>query len=180
MPFIFERLDIKDVILIKPKAFSDERGYFLEIYKESFFNEAGIKERFIQDNYSYSKKNVIRGLHYQETPFSQAKLIKVLKGKVLDVAVDIRKDSTSFGKWISVTLSDDDNNMLYIPEGFAHGFVVLSDEAYFLYECTKEYSPLHEKGIRYDDPGLKIEWGAVNPIVSKKDMELPFLKDIII
>jgi dTDP-4-dehydrorhamnose 3,5-epimerase len=178
MPFKFERLEIKDVILIKPKSFSDERGYFLELFKESEFAKADIKENFVQDNYSYSKKNVIRGLHYQESPFSQGKLIKVLKGKVLDVAVDIRIDSPTFKKWVSVILSEENNNMLYIPEGFAHGFAVLSQDAYFLYKCTKEYSPLYEKGIRYNDTELAIDWGVKNPIVSEKDMELPLLKDI--
>jgi dTDP-4-dehydrorhamnose 3,5-epimerase len=178
MPFTFKKLEISDVVLITPKAFMDDRGYFLELFKESEFAAAGVREKFIQDNYSYSRNNVIRGLHYQCEPFSQGKLIKVLKGKVLDVAVDIRVDSPTFKKYLSVILSDEDNNMLFIPEGFAHGFAVLSEDAFFLYKCTKEYSKVHEKGIRFDDPDLKINWGIKNPHVSGKDQELPFLKDL--
>jgi len=176
MNFEIQKTAIEEVILIKPKIFHDTRGYFLEFYKESEFKKFGLNLKFVQDNFSYSNKNVIRGLHYQIKPFDQGKLVKVIKGRALDVAVDIRKKSRTFGKYISVELSDENSMMMWIPSGFAHGYCALSYEVFFLYKCTKEYSPLHERGIRFDDPELKINWNIDNPILSTKDLELPFLK----
>lgn len=169
MAFIFERLSIPDVILIKPEIFSDNRGDFFETYKYSVFEKAGIKENFVQDNYSKSKKNVLRGLHYQKLPMAQSKIILCLKGKIMDVVVDIRKNSPTYAKWLKVELSEENYNMLYVPYYFAHGFLVLSDFAEVLYKCSKEYSPLHERGIIWNDPQINIEWPIKEPILSEKD-----------
>lgn len=177
MPSVFTRLEIKDVILVEPKAFFDERGFFVESYKESEFINNGIVERFCQDNHSLSKKGVIRALHYQLDPKAQGKLVRVVTGEVLDVAVDIRRSSPTFLKWVSVKLSESNKAMLYIPPGFAHGFVALTDNVNLLYKCTNEYDKASERGIRYDDPQINVNWGVSTPIVSDKDMVLPYLKD---
>ncbi len=177
MPCTFTKLEIPEVILISPKVFFDERGFFIESYKESEFIQSGIKERFLQDNHSFSIKGVIRALHYQLNPKSQGKLVRVISGSVIDVAVDIRRSSPTFLKWVSAELSDKNNNMLYIPPGFAHGFVALTDNVNLLYKCTNEYDKSSERGIRYDDPDINIKWGVDNPIVSSRDKMLPFLKD---
>lgn len=177
MPFKFTKLEIPEVILIEPQVFCDERGYFFESYKYSEFAENGINVNFVQDNHSYSKKGVIRGLHYQNPPKAQGKLIKVIVGEVFDVAVDIRKGSPNYGKWVAVVLSAHNKKMLYIPPGFAHGFCALSDVAEVLYKCTNEYAPECEAGIRWNDPQINIKWPISNPILSKKDSFLPFLKD---
>ncbi len=132
---------------------------------------------FVQDNFSCSKKGVIRGLHYQINPKAQGKLVKVLKGKILDAAVDIRRNSPTFLQSVVVELSDENNRMLFIPQGFAHGFVALSDDVKFLYKCTAEYSKEHERGIRFNDPDINIDWGISNPLVSEKDLKLPYAKD---
>lgn len=179
MPFNFKRLEIQDVILIEPKIFKDERGFFMETYKFSDFknfikNFAG----FVQENHSFSVKNVLRGLHYQKPPKEQGKLVRVIKGKIFDVAVDIRKGSPTYGKYVSEILSEENRKMLYIPEGFAHGFCVLTDIAEVVYLTTKEYSPEHEAGIRWDDKDIGIEWPVKNPIVSEKDAKLKYLKEI--
>ena len=147
MAFKFKRLEIQDVILVEPKLFLDDRGFFLEIFKESEFISNGIDKKFVQDNFSHSVYGVIRGLHYQKNPKAQAKLVTVLKGKIFDVAVDVRKNSTTFGKWVGEIISEDDHKLLYIPEGFAHGFCVLSKHADILYKVNNEYSPEHEKLI---------------------------------
>ncbi len=177
MPFEFQRLEIPDIILIKPIFFSDDRGFFLETYKESDFFKAGIDVRFVQDNHSMSGNGVLRGLHYQKEPFAQGKLIRCIRGEICDVAVDIRKESPWYGKWIAVNLSEDNRLMLYIPPGFAHGFCVLSDVAEILYKTTSEYSPQHDRGIIWNDPELNIDWPIHNPVLSLKDAALPFLKD---
>ena len=177
MALNYKRLEIPDLILIEPKVWQDERGFFMEKYKQSEFEEIGIPS-FKQDNYSHSKHGVIRGLHYQISPFGQGKLVSVVKGRVWDVAVDVRKDSDFFGKWVGVELSEENKLSFYIPPGFAHGFSVLSDEANFLYKCTTEYSSLHERGIRYDDKELNIDWKVETPSLSSRDMIWPGLNEI--
>lgn len=179
MPFEFSKTSIKDVIVVTPKVFGDNRGFFLESYKKSEFTKNGITVDFIQDNHSKSTKGVLRGLHYQTNPKAQAKLVRCSKGKIFDVAVDIRKSSPTFGKWVGEILSEDNKKMLFIPAGFAHGFVVLSDEAELLYKASEEYSPQNDKGIRWNDKEININWGInFEPIVSEKDNIQPFLKDI--
>jgi dTDP-4-dehydrorhamnose 3,5-epimerase len=178
MPFNFKKLEIPDLLLIESKVFKDERGFFNEKYKQSEFKKEQIPD-FVQDNFSYSKQGVIRGVHYQLPPYSQGKLVTVLKGKIWDVAVDMRKSSAYFSKWVGVELSDENNLSFYIPAGFAHGFAVLSPEALFLYKCTNEYSAVSERGVRWDDPELNIDWKAENPILSERDMKLPLLKDAL-
>lgn len=179
MPFTFERLSIPEVILIRPKVFTDERGFFIELYKHSDFSQAGITEHFVQDNFSKSVKNVLRGLHYQKNPAAQGKLIRCIKGRIFDVAADICKDSLTYGQWVGAELSEEDNHMLYIPLGFAHGFVVLSDEAEVLYKCTQEYSPENDRGILWNDPVINIRWPVKEPILSEKDRRLPLLRDAV-
>ncbi|MHA7646509.1 dTDP-4-dehydrorhamnose 3,5-epimerase [Nitrosopumilus sp. S4] len=177
MPFTFKRLSIPEVIVIEAKTFSDERGFFMEGYKESVYHTNGIKTPFVQDNYSHSIKGVIRGLHYQKNPKAQAKLMMALKGEIFDVAVDIRKNSPTFGKWVSAILSDKNHNLLYAPEGFAHGFCVLSDEADILYKVSSEYSPEHERGIIWNDPDIIVKWPIDNPSIISKDLQLPTLQN---
>jgi len=176
--FNFKKLQISDVVLITPQNFSDSRGYFLESFKESEFNSFGISTQFVQDNQSASKKGVLRGLHYQINPKAQAKLVSVIKGKIFDVAVDIRQNSPTFGMWVGEILSGDNHKLLYVPKGFAHGFCVISDEANVIYKVNQEYSPQHDRGIIWNDPQLNISWPINNPNVSKKDDELPLLKNI--
>lgn len=179
MPFEFERLKIEDLILVKPKIFGDNRGFFAEWYKKSDFVSNGINVDFVQDNHSKSSKGVLRGLHYQQSPYAQAKLVKCIKGQIYDVAVDIRPNSKSFGKYVKVELSEDNKYMLYIPEGFAHGFVVLSDEAELIYKTSAEYAPEYDSGIRWDDKDLNIDWGIdFEPVLSEKDKNLPYLKEL--
>ena len=178
MPFEFKKLEIPEVILIEPKVFEDERGFFMETFKKSDFVKNGINEDFVQENFSHSKKDVLRGLHFQKNPKAQGKLVKVIKGEVFDVAVDIRKNSPNYGKWVGVILSEENNKMLYIPKGFAHGFCVLSDEVDFLYKVTEEYSPETESGIVWDDPEINIKWPIKNSLINEKDAKLPKFKDI--
>ncbi|MEW6068848.1 MAG: dTDP-4-dehydrorhamnose 3,5-epimerase [Nitrospirota bacterium] len=177
MSFTFKRLEIPEVVLIEPKVFGDSRGFFLETYKHTDFVNAGIKEHFVQDNHSRSAKGVLRGLHYQKNPHAQGKLVRCISGKIFDVAVDIRKGSPTFGKWVSAELSEKNNLMLYIPVGFAHGFLVLSESADIIYKCTAEYSPENDCGIIWNDPDLKINWHVKDPMVSEKDRRLPFLRE---
>ena len=177
MPFSFTKASIPDVILVEPKSFSDERGFFLENFKESDFKNNGISTKFVQDNFSHSTKGVLRGLHFQKNPKAQAKLVFVTKGKILDVVVDIRKNSSTFKKWYSKILSDENHNLLFVPEGFAHGFCVLSGEADVFYKVTREYSEEDERGIIWNDPDIGIKWPIDNPLISKKDSELPLLKN---
>jgi dTDP-4-dehydrorhamnose 3,5-epimerase len=173
MPFTFKKLPIEDVILIESKKFEDSRGFFAELYCGDSFAKAGIIKPVKQINFSKSEKGVIRGLHYQLNPFAQGKIIRVVSGTVFDVVLDLRRRSATFGKWIGILLEAQKINMVYIPEGFAHGFEVLSDSAEFEYFCTQVYSFPHERGIRYDDKYLKILWHTKNPSVSKKDMSYP-------
>jgi len=177
MPFGFKKLGIPEVILIDSQAFVDERGLFMEAFKESVFSANGIKTRFVQDNFSHSIKGVLRGLHYQKGPRAQAKLVMVTTGEIFDVAVDIRKDSPTYGKWTGEILSEENHNLLYIPEGFAHGFCVTSDRADILYKASSEYSPEHERGILWSDPELDIKWPTDKPIMIQKDLQLPTLKN---
>ena len=169
MPFEFKRLEIQDVTLITPKVFIDERGFFMETYQKEEFAKEGITGDFVQQNHSKSVKGVLRGLHYQKEPYAQAKLVRCIKGEIFDVAVDIRKNSPSFGKYISATLSTENKNILYIPRGFAHGFEVLSDEAEIIYSIDNIYAKESESGIIWNDSSIKINWPIKSPILSEKD-----------
>lgn len=179
MPFEFERMEIEDVILIKPKVFGDNRGFFMESYKKSEFYKNGITVEFNQDNHSKSSAKVLRGLHYQAKPYSQAKLVRCGRGRIYDVAVDLRPGSKTFSKYVKVELSEENKYMLFIPEGFAHGFVVLSDEAELLYKASGEYSPAHDRGVLWNDKDINIDWGIdFEPVLSEKDKIQPALKNI--
>lgn len=171
--------EIPEVKIIEPKIFADQRGYFFESFNQKLFEEKVCKTSFVQDNESKSTYGVLRGLHYQLPPFSQSKLVRAVKGIVLDVAVDIRKGSPTFGKYVAVELSEDNKKMLFIPRGFAHGFVVLSNEAIFQYKCDNFYSPQHEGSIIWNDPTLNINWGIEENkiILSEKDKSVPNLND---
>jgi dTDP-4-dehydrorhamnose 3,5-epimerase len=176
---MLERIEtpLPGVCIIRPRAFRDERGFFLETYHAKKFAELGISDRFVQDNQSFSVKHTLRGLHYQ-IRHPQAKLCRVVRGEVFDVAVDIRRGSPSFGKWTGTILSSENMQQIYIPAGFAHGFVVLSDAAEFLYKCSDFYDPAGEQGVHWADPDLAIRWGVANPIVSEKDGRYPRLAEI--
>lgn len=170
---------IKGVYIIEPRVFNDARGYFFEAWKQSEFNEKIGRVNFVQDNESKSSKGVLRGLHYQKGSASQAKLVRVIKGCVLDVAVDIRKSSPTFGQHVMVELSEDNKRQFFIPRGFAHGFLVLSEEAIFTYKVDNPYAPQCDAGIRWNDPDLNIQW-PINPeevITSEKDLKQPLMKD---
>ena len=170
---------VKDLFIIEPQIFEDTRGFFLESYNYNDFKELGIENIFVQDNHSKSLKGVLRGLHFQKEKYSQAKLVRVIKGKVLDVAVDIRRSSPTFGKHIMVELSDDIKKQFFIPRGFAHGFLVLSNEAIFTYKVDNAYAPQHEANICWNDPELNIKW-PIDPakiITSQKDLAAPLLKN---
>jgi dTDP-4-dehydrorhamnose 3,5-epimerase len=170
-----EKTNIEGLIVIYPDVYKDSRGYFLESFNFQRFKEFGIYDNFVQDNESYSIYGVIRGLHYQLEPFSQAKLVRVIKGKVWDIAVDLRKNSLTFGKWFGIELNDELKNMLYIPRGFAHGFSVLSEYAIFSYKCDNFYNKDAERGIIYNDEVLNIDWKIPEDkvIISEKDLKLP-------
>ncbi len=170
---------IEGLLIIEPAIFKDDRGYFFESYNAEKFKKAGLDFTFVQDNQSKSSYGVVRGLHYQIEPYAQTKLVRVLQGKILDVAVDIRKSSPTFGKWISLEISDLNKKQLLIPKGFAHGFSVLSDTAVVLYKCDALYAPEAERGIIYNDEHLNIDWGIrpIDVIVSKKDKLLSSLKN---
>ncbi len=179
MPFEFERQKIKDVILVKPRVFGDNRGFFMESYKKSDFIKNGIDVEFVQDNHSKSSAHVLRGLHYQEAPFGQAKLVRCTRGRIYDVAVDIRPGSKTFGEYVKVELSEENKQMLFIPDGFAHGFVVLSDEAELLYKTSKEYAPQADRGILWNDKDININWEIdFEPVLSEKDKIQPALKEV--
>ena len=177
MAFTFSRLAIPDLILVRPRVYPDERGFFSETYKKSEFAANGIGADFIQDNHSFSTRGVIRALHYQLPPSAQGKLVAVISGRIWDVAVDIRRESPTFGKWIGGEFSDENMHMLWIPPGFAHGFVALSESAHFVYKCTAEYDKASEAGIRWDDPDLGIGWPLSDVMVSQKDAALPAFKN---
>jgi dTDP-4-dehydrorhamnose 3,5-epimerase len=177
MPFI--QTDIDSLLVFEPKVFKDNRGYFFEAYNEQIFSDAGIDLKFVQDNQSKSSYGVIRGLHYQQNPYAQAKLVRVLEGEILDVAVDIRKGSPTFGKYFSIELSAENKKQLFLPAGFAHGFSVLSETAIVLYKCNEFYNKESEGGIRFDDADLNIDWQIPSgkAIISEKDLQLPAFKD---
>ncbi|MFW5636278.1 MAG: dTDP-4-dehydrorhamnose 3,5-epimerase [Thermodesulfobacteriota bacterium] len=168
--------ELKGVLIIEPRVFEDRRGFFMETYQQERYEKNGIPCTFVQDNLSYSVKNTLRGLHFQiEHP--QAKLVQAITGEIFDVAVDIRKGSSTFGRWIGVRLSEQNRRQLFVPEGFAHGFCVLSDTAHFLYKCSDFYAPGDEGGILWSDPKIGIEWPVSDPIISEKDVDLPSLAD---
>ena len=174
------KTDIDGVLIIEPKIFGDNRGYFFESFNaERFRNETGLDINFVQDNESFSSYGVLRGLHYQMAPYAQSKLVRVVKGRVLDVAVDIRKSSPTFGKYVAVELTEDNHRQFFLPRGMAHGFVVLSDQAIFQYKCDNYYHPEAEGAIAWNDPQIGIEWGiaAEDIILSDKDMRHPMLAD---
>ncbi|MBN1153824.1 dTDP-4-dehydrorhamnose 3,5-epimerase [candidate division KSB1 bacterium] len=175
MGFNFTRLQIPEVILIEPDSVGDDRGFFMETYRKSEFAAAGVRDTFVQDNWSHSRRGVLRGLHYQKNPLGQAKLVMVVSGEVFDVAVDIRKGSATFGRYVAVNLSSQNFRILYVPVGFAHGFCVLSVEADFLYKVSAPYSPEHDRGIVWNDPSINIPWPIDHPILSVKDANLPLL-----
>ena len=174
------KTDIEGLLILEPKVFGDSRGYFFESWNKSRYEEAGITCEFVQDNESKSSFGVLRGLHWQAMPYTQAKLVRVISGAVLDVAVDIRKGSSTYGRHVAIELSEENKRQLFIPMGFAHGFAVLSKEAVFAYKCDAPYSPQSERGMRFDDPALGIDW-RVKPEhwnLSAKDQVHPFFKDI--
>ncbi len=179
--FIFTKTEIDGVLIIEPKLFGDERGYFMETYNKAEFCKAGITNEFVQDNQSKSRKGVLRGLHFQKQ-FPQAKLVRVTRGAVYDVAIDLRKGSLTLGKHVGVVLTAEKKNMFFIPKGFAHGFLVLSEEAEFVYKCDEFYHPEDEGGVRWDDPTIAIQWPdtGILPCLSEKDKAYPpfhFLRD---
>ena len=178
MPCTFKKLSIPEVVLIEPKVFGDKRGFFMENYKYSEFAAFGIKDNFVQDNHSKSAKNVLRGLHFQMLPKAQAKLVRCIKGEIFDVAVDIRKNSPTYGKWVGEILSEENKKEFFLPIGFAHGFCVLSDEAEIVYKSSDEYSPENERAIAWNDPTININWPIKDPIVSEKDAENSLLGEI--
>ncbi len=181
MPFEFIKTEIPEVVLIKPKVFKDERGFFMETYKKSEFERAGIPINFVQDNHSKSTKYVLRGLHFQKEPFGQGKLVRCIKGKIFDVAVDIRKNSPTFKKWVGFELTEENKLMLWIPRGFAHGFLTLSDEAEIIYKVSdNEYSPKSDAGIIWNDPEVNINWPIKGePILSGKDRKALLLAELL-
>jgi dTDP-4-dehydrorhamnose 3,5-epimerase len=170
--FIFVK-EISGLILIESMTHSDERGFFMETYRADEFEKAGIKEEFVQDNHSMSVKNVVRGLHFQVKPNAQAKLVRCIRGEIYDVAVDLRRKSKTFGKWLGVKLSSENKRMFYIPAGFAHGFSTISEEAEVVYKVDELYSREDERGLVFNDPHLAIDWKVEKPIVSSKDRALP-------
>jgi dTDP-4-dehydrorhamnose 3,5-epimerase len=168
---------LQDCLIIKPKLFGDDRGFFLEGYREDRYFDAGIKERFVQDNRSRSSQNVLRGLHFQKTK-PQGKLVTVTDGEVFDVAVDLRPDSDTFGQYEAVILTGENKLQFYVPPGFAHGFCVLSESADFQYKCTDYYDPSDESGLLWNDPAINIKWPVINPLLSEKDKIQPLLEEI--
>jgi len=175
MPFTFESTSVEGVILIDPKIFPDERGFFMESYKRSDFEAIGLSEPFVQENQSKSTYGTLRGLHYQRAPKAQGKLVRVVCGEIFDVAVDIRRDSPTFGKWFGANLSSSNRRLIYVPPWCAHGFCVLSPEAEVLYKTTEEYAPPLEDGLKWDDAALGIRWPISNPIISDRDRHWPTL-----
>lgn len=177
MPFQFQQLQIPEVILVEAKIFGDNRGYFKETYKQSEFAQNGIDHPFVQDNFSYSSRGVLRGLHFQNPPFAQGKLLTAVHGELFDVAVDIRHGSPTYGQWVAEILSAENHRMLYIPPGFAHGFCVLSEVAALSYKVTAPYAASSEQGIVWNDPTINIDWPIDSPILSERDKALPALHE---
>jgi dTDP-4-dehydrorhamnose 3,5-epimerase len=180
MPFEFKRSEsLPDVILVDPRVFPDERGWFAETYKKSDFTKHGVPFEFPQDNHSRSTaRGILRGLHFQKEPAAQGKLVRCIVGEIFDVAVDIRQGSPTYSKWVSAILSTENERMIWIPPGFAHGVLTLTDITEIMYKVTFEYSPSHDRAIRWNDPSIGIKWPISNPILSKKDAEAPFLKTV--
>ena len=172
MPFTFERLAIPEVVLIEPKAFSDARGFFMETYKQTDFAPY-VEGPFVQENHSKSQRGTLRGLHFQVGPYAQGKLVRAIAGEIFDVAVDVRQESATRGKWVGALLSSENRRMLYVPPWCAHGFCVLSDTAEVVYKTTTEYAPAHESGVMWNDPALAIEWPVRSPNVSDRDTRWP-------
>ena len=169
--------DLKGLFIFKPKVFEDARGYFFESYNQNAFKEAGLNLNFVQDNQSLSQKGVLRGLHFQNSPHAQGTLVRVITGGVLDVAVDIRKKSPTYGKWFGLELTEKNKWMMYIPEGFAHGFLTLEDNTVFSYKCTNFYNKASEHCILWNDTDININWNVTNPLLSEKDLQGKFIKD---
>lgn len=170
---------LKGVLVLKPKIFEDERGYFFESYNQNLFSKAGLDLNFVQDNQSLSQKGVLRGLHFQNQPFAQGKLVRVITGSVFDVAVDIRKNSDTYGQWFGLELTEKNKWMMYIPEGFAHGFATLEDNTIFSYKCTNFYNKASEDCILWNDQDLAINWNIENPLLSDKDLQGKKMKDFV-
>ncbi len=170
---------LEGLLIIKPDVFEDERGYFFESYNQDKFLTHGIDVTFVQDNESKSKRGVLRGLHFQNPPFAQGKLVRVMRGSVLDVAVDIRRGSPTYGKWSSIVLSGQNKWMYWIPAGFAHGFLTLEDDTIFFYKCTNVYSKESEGAIRWNDSDLNIDWGIIDPVISPKDEVTPGFREFV-
>ena len=170
--------NIPDVLIIKPTVFTDERGYFFESYNSEKLSAAGVATHFVQDNESKSSKGVLRGLHFQKPPYSQGKLIRVIKGAVYDVAVDLRQNSPWYGKWVGVELNEREKNMCWIPPGFAHGFLTLEDDTIFSYKCTNFYHPASEGSVRWNDPEINVQWPETHPTLSAKDQVAPLLSEL--
>lgn len=175
--FIFKRAEVPDVIFIEPQVFGDERGFFMETFKQSEFSAQGINDNFVQDNHSLSARGVLRGLHYQEGETAQAKLVRCIRGEIFDVAVDMRRNSPTYLKWVGFRLSEQNKQMLYVPAGFAHGFCVLSEMAEMVYKCSREYDPKSERGVMWNDPKLNIAWPIQNPVLSAKDLKYSLIAD---
>ena len=170
--------DLPGVYIIEPKVFEDERGWFMESYSYKAFKELGIDAVFVQDNHSYSKRaGTLRGIHFQNDPMAQSKLVRCTKGKILDVAVDLRKGSPTYKKWVMVELSEENKRMLYIPKGFGHAFLTLTDDVEVQYKVDQYYSKEHDRSIRWNDPEIGIDWPVKDPILSEKDRNAPFLKN---
>ena len=176
----FYKTPFEGLQVFEPRRFEDERGYFYESYNRKLFEENGIHSKFVQDNQAFSTRGVLRGLHFQRPPYAQAKLVRVARGEVLDVVVDLRREQPTFGKWFAIRLSEENHKQLYVPRGFAHGYLVLSPEALFLYKCDNYYAPEYEAGIRYDDSQLNIQWEfpADQMIISEKDRGLPTFEEL--
>lgn len=170
--------EIEEVLIVEPDCFGDHRGWFMETYNKEKYEAAGINTVFVQDNHSLSAvKGTLRGLHFQNNPFAQSKLVRCVKGRILDVAVDIRKSSPTYKKWVAVELNEDNKKQLFIPQGFAHGFITLTDNVEVQYKVDNLYSKDHDRGIRYDDPSININWGEIEPILSEKDKNSTYLDD---
>jgi dTDP-4-dehydrorhamnose 3,5-epimerase len=175
----FEPTRLPEVVLIKPRVFGDDRGAFFETWQRDKFAQAGISDSFVQDNHSHSSRHTLRGLHYQSQQ-TQGKLVRVTRGEVFDVAIDIRRSSPRFGQWVGVTLSEDNHHMLWVPRGFAHAYLAMSDDVDFVYKCTDFYAPQYERSIRWDDPKIAVHWplpAGVLPVLSAKDQAAPLLRD---
>ncbi|MCA9364466.1 MAG: dTDP-4-dehydrorhamnose 3,5-epimerase [Candidatus Moranbacteria bacterium] len=175
----YKKTQIEGLLIIEPDIFADDRGHFSETFSTQKYKDIGIDETFTQDNMSLSHKNVLRGLHYQKPPYAQGKLVSVLSGSVLDVAVDMRQESPTKGQYVAVELSSKNHKQFWIPSGFAHGFLSLEDDTIFTYKCTNYYNKESESGIRWDDPVITIDWPTKTPIVSHKDQELPLWNEVM-